>query len=240
MGGFYHLQNFPAEEISMWNQTKITFSLAVILLCMIAPGAQVAVAESGADLDRILEGMEKKYANSSFSAKFLQESTIKAMELTDFASGKVYVRHPGKMRWEYEEPDKQIIITDGYKLWIYRPEDNQVMTGDAPEFFRDGKGASFLSDIKLIRQKFDIELLEEEKSFFHELKLTPREKNIDVASIRLSVSMSRFTVMRVITYNFYGDETRIELLNSKFGMDLDEDLFSFKIPEGVDVLKINE
>lgn len=224
----------------MQNRKTIFLSCAVILFCMMAWGVQVAIAESGSALDRILEGMEKKYANSSFSATFLQESTLKAMEITDFASGKVYVRHPGKMRWEYEKPDKQIIITDGYELWIYRPEDNQVMTGAAPEFFRDGKGASFLSDIKLIRKKFDIELLENEKSLFHELKLIPREKNMDVASIRLSVSMGMFTVMRVITYNFYGDETRIELLNSKFGVDLDEDLFSFKIPEGIDVLKIDE
>jgi outer membrane lipoprotein carrier protein len=162
------------------------------------------------------------------------------MELTDSATGKVYVMHPGKMRWEYEQPDRQIIITDGYKLWIYRPEDNQVMTGAAPEFFRDGKGASFLSDINLLRRKFDIVLLEGEKSLFHELKLTPREKTMDVASIRLSVSMSMFTVMRIATYNSYGDETRIELLNSEFGKVLDEDLFSFKIPEGVDVLKIDE
>ena len=224
----------------MLNRKTISLFYAAILLYMVAWGVQVAIAESGTALDRILEGMENQYANSSFSATFLQESTLKAMEITDFASGKVFVRHPGKMRWEYEKPDKQIIITDGYKLWIYRPEDNQVMTGAAPEFFRDGKGASFLSDINLIRQKFDIELLEEEKSLFHELKLTPREKNMDVASIRLSVSMSTFTVMRVITYNFYGDETRIELLNSKFGIALDEDLFSFKIPEGTDVLKIDE
>ena len=118
------------------------------------------------------------------------------MELTDSASGRVYISHPGKMRWEYEQPDRQIIITDGYKLWIYRPDDNQVMTGRAPEFFRDGKGASFLSDIKLQREKFDIVLLKEEKSLFHELKLTPRQKNMDVASIRLSVSISTSTVMR--------------------------------------------
>jgi outer membrane lipoprotein carrier protein len=203
-------------------------------------GLPVAVAESNPALDRILEGMEQKYANSSFSAKFLQQSTIKAMELTDSATGKVYVMHPGKMRWEYEQPDKQIIITDGYKLWIYRPEDNQVITGAAPEFFRDGKGASFLSDIKLLREKFEIVLLESEKSLFHELKLTPREKTMDVASIRLSVSMSTFTVMRVATYNSYGDETRIELLNSEFGKALDEDLFNFNIPEGVDVLRIDE
>ena len=224
----------------MSNRKTIFLICAATILYIIALGLPVAVAESNPALDRILEGMEQKYANSSFSAKFLQQSTIKAMELTDSATGKVYVMHPGKMRWEYEQPDKQIIITDGYKLWIYRPEDNQVMTGAAPEFFRDGKGASFLSDIKLLREKFEIVLLESEKSLFHELKLTPREKNMDVASIRLSVSMSTFTVMRVITYNFYGDETRIELLNSEFGMDLDDDLFSFKIPEGIDVLKIDE
>ena len=224
----------------MSNQKTIFLSCALMLIYIIALGLPVAVAESNPALDRILEGMEQKYANSSFSAKFLQQSTIKAMELTDSATGKVYVMHPGKMRWEYEQPDKQIIITDGYKLWIYRPEDNQVMTGAAPEFFRDGKGASFLSDIKLLREKFEIVLLESEKSLFHELKLTPREKTMDVASIRLSVSMSTFTVMRVATYNSYGDETRIELLNSEFGKALDEDLFSFKIPQGVDVLKIDE
>jgi outer membrane lipoprotein carrier protein len=114
------------------------------------------------------------------------------------------------------------------------------MTGRAPEFFRDGKGASFLSDIKLLREKFDIVLLEEEKSLFHELKLTPRQKNMDVASIRLSVSISTSTVMRVATYNSYGDETRIDLLNSEFDKVLNDDLFNFEIPEGADVLKIDE
>jgi outer membrane lipoprotein carrier protein len=224
----------------MWNRKTVFFLCALALLYFVSSGMLIAVAESNPALDRILEGMEQKYANSSFSAKFLQQSTIKAMELTDSATGKVYVMHPGKMRWEYEQPDRQIIITDGYKLWIYRPEDNQVMTGAAPEFFRDGKGASFLSDIKLLRAKFEIVLLEGEKSLFHELKLTPREKTMDVASIRLSVSMSTFTVMRIATYNSYGDETRIELLNSEFGKVLDEGLFSFKIPQGVDVLKIDE
>ena len=231
----------------MWhkNTTAIYYILKLVLIALTLLvvtkfGMSLSIAESNPALDQILEGMEKKYANSSFSARFLQQSTIKAMELTDSASGRVYISHPGKMRWEYEQPDRQIIITDGYKLWIYRPDDNQVMTGRAPEFFRDGKGASFLSDIKLLREKFDIVLLEEEKSLFHELKLTPRQKNMDVASIRLSVSISTSTVMRVATYNSYGDETRIDLLNSEFDKVLSEDLFSFEIPEGVDVLKIDE
>ena len=203
-------------------------------------GSRAMAAELNLSLAKILDGIEKRYANSSFSAKFLQESTIKAMEITDFASGKVYVRHPGMMRWEYDEPNKQVIITDGFKLWIYRPEDNQVMTGSAPDFFRDGKGASFLSDIKLIREKFNISLLNSETNFFYELKLMPIEKTLDISDIHLSVSKNTFNIVRVTTYNFYGDETRIEFLNTEFNLQLDDSLFSFKIPEGVDVLQIDE
>jgi outer membrane lipoprotein carrier protein len=144
------------------------------------------------------------------------------------------------MRWEYEKPEKQVIITDGFKLWIYRPADNQVMTGSAPAFFSDGKGASFLSDITLVRKKFDIALVESKDDFFYELNLKPLEKTLDVTDIRLSVTKNTFTVIRVITYNSYGDKNLIEFLNHKFQADLKDELFSFEAPEGTDVLKMDE
>ena len=197
-------------------------------------------AESDLTLEQILDRMEKHYAGSSFKAAFVQESTVKAMEITDFASGKIYARHPGKMRWEYEKPEKQIIITDGFKLWIYRPTDNQVMTGSAPAFFSDGKGASFLSDITLVRKKFNIALVESKDDFFYELNLKPLEKTLDVTNIRLSVTKNTFTVIRVITYNSYGDTNYIEFLNHEFNADLKDELFSFEAPEGADVLQMDE
>ena len=113
---------------------------------------------SNPTLSQIMKGIEKKYALSGFSARFFQSSTIKAMDITDTASGRLLIKHPGMMRWEYEEPDRQIIISDGFQLWIYRPDDNQVMIGKAPAFFGDGKGASFLSDISRIRENFTISL----------------------------------------------------------------------------------
>ena len=197
-------------------------------------------AETDLTLEQILDRLEQHYTNKSFTAEFSQESTLKAMEITDFATGKMYVRYPGMMRWEYEKPEKQVIITDGKKLWIYRPTDNQVMTGSAPAFFSDGKGASFLSDIKLIRKKFDITLLPSKDDFFYELELRPLEKTLDVDDIRISVTKSTFTVIRVITYNSYGDENRIELINHKFNVKLDDSLFSFAIPPGADVLQIDK
>ena len=216
-------------------------------LILISSGAlkDLGAATTGDNLtvDQILEQVENKYADSKFSADFIQKSTIKAMDITDMANGRVYIKYPGMMRWEYEKPESQIIITDADKLWIYRPDDNQVMTGKAPTFFRDGKGASFLSDIRLIRQKFDISLEQgppEEKDLFFHLKLIPREKTMDISEIRLMVSRQTFNVLQIITLNFYGDETRIDLLNFVFGGNLDDSLFSFEIPQGVDVLQIDE
>jgi outer membrane lipoprotein carrier protein len=199
-----------------------------------------AAAEADLSLEQILDRMEAQYTNNSFKAEFSQESTLKAMDITDFANGKIYVRYPGMMRWEYEKPEKQVIITDAKKLWIYRPDDNQVMTGSAPAFFSDGKGASFLSDINLVRRKFNISLEPSKESFFYELKLQPIEKTLDVNDIRLSVTKKTFTVIRIITYNSYGDENRIELINHRFNVDLDNKLFSFDIPPGVDILQIEE
>ena len=234
----------------MRSAIRIFMCAAAVIFTAIVPtlssGQSISVAATrGSDLtvDQILEQVEAKYANSKFSADFIQKSTIKAMDITDLANGRVYIKYPGMMRWEYEKPEKQIIITDADKLWIYRPEDNQVMTGKAPTFFRDGKGASFLSDIRVIRQKFDISLepgSPEERDLFYHLKLIPREQTLDISEIRLLVSTQTFNVLQVITLNFYGDETRIDLLNFIFEDNLDDALFSFEIPKGVDVLQIDE
>jgi outer membrane lipoprotein carrier protein len=95
----------------------------------------------------------------------------------------------------------------------------------------------------LIRQKFDISLEQggqAENDLFYHLKLIPREKTLDISEIRLMVSRQTFNVLQVMTINFYGDETRIDLINFAFGVDLDDSLFSFTIPQGVDVLQFDE
>lgn len=221
----------------------VIIGILVLELLGNAPFLFAATEKTDLSVDQILEEVENKYTNSKFSADFVQKSTIKAMNITDMATGRVYIKYPGRMRWEYEKPDRQIIITDGDKLWVYRPDDNQVMTGKAPTLFRDGKGASFLSDIRLIRQKFDISLEQgppEESDLFHHLILKPREKTLDISEIRLMVSRQTFSVLQVMTLNFYGDETRIDLINFEFDVDIDDSQFSFTIPQGVDVVQIDE
>jgi outer membrane lipoprotein carrier protein len=193
-----------------------------------------------AGMDTILDGIEKRYSGRGFSASFFQESMLKAMQISDTAEGSLIVKRPDKMRWEYTLPDKQTIITDGKSLWIYRPEDNQVMVGEAPDFFGQGKGAGFLSDIKQIRKSFNIQKIPAENKNYHRLELTPNKPRGDLSKIILSIGKTDFQVDQVTTFNTYGDETIIVLNNYQFDLNPDDGLFKLEIPEGVDVVRVDK
>jgi outer membrane lipoprotein carrier protein len=189
-------------------------------------------------VDQILDEVEKIYTKSGFSADFVQASTIKAMEITDSASGKLMVQYPGKMRWVYQSPEEQIIVSDGEHLWIYRPEDNQVLRGMADAFFGDGKGAGFLSDIRKIRDDFHITLEDIRFGDFYSLMMAPRQKTWDLVRVNLLVSKENYRIVQVYTYNAYEDLTRIEFSNLEFNDAMDPSLFEFKIPANVDILEL--
>ena len=188
----------------------------------------------------IFSGIEKHYAATGFSARFHQLSTLKAMEITDTASGTILVKRPGMMRWTYEIPEKQVIVSDGQQLWIYRPQDNQVMVGKAPTFFGNGRGAGFLSDLTSLQKEFVISQEKDTPSDDYHLKLSPRKKNQDITAVHLIITKETFNITEIITYNIYDDETRIKLSDIRFQDEIDNSQFQFDIPNGVDVVETDQ
>jgi outer membrane lipoprotein carrier protein len=218
----------------------IKYILLASLLLFNGPLAKNTPAGDAATLDEVLKGIEQRYAGKGFAASFFQESLLKAMRITDTAEGELTVRHPDKMRWEYTLPEKQTIVTDGNTMWIHRPMDNQVMVGKAPEYFGGGKGAGFLSDISQIRGSFAIELQPAESADYYRLKLLPHKPNTELAEIVLSISRATYQIDQVVTFNAYGDETRIVLNNYRFHIEPDDALFKFTIPDGADVIEMDQ
>jgi outer membrane lipoprotein carrier protein len=225
------------DGIAMGRYFRMMFLIG-LMLC--AGGGFVDAQPDAKGLDKILKGIENRYAGKGFSAVFFQESMLKAMQISDTAEGRLTVKKPGKMRWEYILPDPQIIITDGKSMWIHRPADNQVMVGKAPEFFGGGKGAGFLSDIRQIRKSFRIKQQTAQNPDYLRLQLTPMKPTPDIAKIILSVGKTTYQVDQVVTYNAYGDETKITLSNYQFGKEPKDKLFTFDIPEGTDVVEIDQ
>ena len=76
---------------------RILFTALILISCIFINFSDAA--ESELTLEQILDRVEKHYTGKSFQANFIQESTIKAMDIVDFSEGKIFVRDPGMLRW---------------------------------------------------------------------------------------------------------------------------------------------
>jgi outer membrane lipoprotein carrier protein len=70
-----------------------------------------------------LRRFEERYRNSeSLEANFLERYSENGTQVR-VEAGKAYFLRPGKMRWEYEKPEKNLFLVDGKYVWFYAPDD---------------------------------------------------------------------------------------------------------------------
>ena len=222
--------NLPAVLVFFW----MIVSFAGYPCCLCHAGSD----RNNIVLEKLLSRIEKKYSNRDFSVDFTQISNLKAINVTDKAYGKAFFRYPGRMRWKYQFPEKNEIITDGDNLWIYRPGENQVVKGKSKNFFVTGSGGAFLSDISMMRKFYRLSIEKFDNSFIN-LLMIPKKKMPDVASIHIRILRGNYEINRIITSNIYGDTTELEFSNIKF-KKLDDSLFKFIIPAGTDIILMNK
>jgi outer membrane lipoprotein carrier protein len=84
----------------------------------------LAVAGVSPDVKPIIDLFESRYrAARTLQATFLQQYTENG-RVVRVESGIVYFRRPGKMRWEYQAPEKNLFLVDGKTAWFYVPADH--------------------------------------------------------------------------------------------------------------------
>src|SRR5712691_13497474 len=97
---------------------------AVVLLPSLADAKQVK---------ELVARLEATYCSAkTLQATFLERYTENGREVRS-EGGTAYFRRPGKMRWEYERPDKDQFIVDGKTAWFYVPADHTVTRVPAKE-----------------------------------------------------------------------------------------------------------
>lgn len=75
---------------------------------------------------RLASRMEARYRSAkTLQATFL-ERYIENGSVVRSEAGTAYFRRPGKMRWEYERPEKDLFLVDGKTAWFYVPADHTV------------------------------------------------------------------------------------------------------------------
>jgi outer membrane lipoprotein carrier protein len=97
-------------------------------LCLLLP-----TLKAGADVQAVVQRLEARYGPArTLQATFLQRYTENG-HLIRVEAGTVYFRRPGKMRWEYESPEKNLFLVDGKTAWFYVQVDRMVTRVPAKE-----------------------------------------------------------------------------------------------------------
>jgi outer membrane lipoprotein-sorting protein len=91
----------------------------------------------------------------------------------------------------------------------------------------------------MVRQSFQLTLEPNEDTAHHHLRLVPHQPSPDLVAVDLIIDAKTYQLLRITTFNVYGDETRIELKNVNFSDPPPDALFHFDLPEGVELLQMS-
>ena len=188
------------------------------------------------DLDAIISKIQKTYEGiQDIQADFVQLTTSSATKETQKADGLVYFKKPGMMKWEYKSPTNDIIVSDGRTIWAYQQDIGQVMIVNASD-----SGASisnnFLAGMGNLKKDFDIEL-EKPDNNSYVLKLNPKVPQPNIQRLYIAVDKKTSLVKQTIVFDLLGNETKVIFENLKINQSVPANIFKFKIPEGVRVVK---
>ncbi len=94
--------------------------VAALAVCLFASGQQADLS-----VDRVAEGVDRHYNNlNSLRSQFTE--TYRGAGVTRTESGTLWLRRPGKMRWEYTGPKEKIFVSDGKTAYFYVPGERQA------------------------------------------------------------------------------------------------------------------
>jgi outer membrane lipoprotein carrier protein len=93
-------------------------------------GFLVLLANSSAssipnDVLTLSQRVDRHYnALHTLQTDFIEKYSGNGINRTE--SGTLWIKRPGRMRWEYREPRSKLFISDGKTAWFYAPGDQQA------------------------------------------------------------------------------------------------------------------
>ncbi len=211
---------------------------ALIVSLVVAADRPLAQQQTAAELAASLQG---KYATvRDFSADFVQtyRGGVLNRQLKD--SGRVMVRKPGKMRWEYKTPEEKLFVSDGARVYSYIPQDKLVQIAAVPPDDQASTPALFLAGKGDITRDFTPALVERPAGYpdgSRALKLVPHTPQAEYDWLIIVVDAATLTLRGLVTGDSQGGTSSFSFTNLKENVGLADKLFTFTPPRGVEIVE---
>src|SRR5437868_7830375 len=188
----------------------------------------------------LAQALQKKYDTiKDFSADFVHtyEGGVLRKQITE--RGRLLVKKPGKMRWDYTDPEKKSFVSDGVKMYSYIPQDKQVIVSSVPRDDEASTPALFLAGKGSLTRDFSPSLVDAPSTMppgSRALKLVPKARQPDYDWLTLVVDPASLDIRGLQTIDAQGGKSSFSFTNLKENVGIADKEFAFKIPRGVDVV----
>ena len=227
-------------------------------LWVLAIGAMLAVSvsypvlgEDGGDeqarkeVREVMKHLQARYEKTKdLQADFTQKTTIEGFERPMTSSGKVYIKKPGRLRWNYLEPSAEDIYVQGDDVKVYVPEHKQVLIGKLTHMAASRAPLELLQGAAKLDASFDAEPTPGKSRGVGGIRLVtlvPKSHDTEahgtVQRIVVEVFPKTYFIRSLSLYEVSGNVSNFEFSSLQSNIGLDDDLFAPKFPPDVEVVK---
>jgi len=217
---------------------RLAFLLALLLINPPAICAQTNIKpDARSELDQLIDALQVKYNKlSSLAADFSQVYTAPGQRERR-ESGRLLLKKPGKMRWDYTSPETKLFLSDGKWLYEYVPSEKYATrssikeAGDlrSPFAFLLGRG-NLRSDFKRIEFAGESPI----KAGNKVLRLVPKRAQ-DFKELLVEIEPKSLQIYRLSIIEPDGERSDFLFTNVRENVTAPATQFTFKAPPGVEV-----
>ncbi|HEX5082531.1 MAG TPA: outer membrane lipoprotein carrier protein LolA [Blastocatellia bacterium] len=204
--------------------------LAFLFINAVAVSAQT-------DLNRAINGLQAKYNKiTSLSAEFSQIHTERGQRERR-ESGRLLLKKPGKMKWNYMSPEEKLFISDGKYLFEYVKSDNYATRSTVSDSEDLRAPFAFLLGQGNLRREFRrIEFAKESplKANNKVLRMLPKHLQ-DFEELLIEFDPFSFEMYRLSIVKGGGERSDFIFSDIRENVSAPSAEFVFKAPAGVEI-----
>lgn len=219
----------------------ISLMAAIIAACGLVVSAGHTPSQARPTAVEVATSLQKKYDGvRDFTADFIHQAEGGILRKKTTERGKVQVKKPGRMRWDYTTPEKKVFVSDGRQMYLYVPADRQVMISPVPDADQATTAVLFLVGKGNLTRDFTVTFAETGGADLYGLRLQPKLPERDYDWLQVQVDRSSMQIRSLAAADARGGRSTFFFTNFKENVGLSDKTFEFKIPRGVDVVSADK
>jgi outer membrane lipoprotein carrier protein len=214
-------------------------SVAIVSLLSAGLTSVVVNAAAAADVKTIAANVDNHYNHlRSLEAEFTEVYRGSGMDRTE--SGTLWLKKPGKMRWEYRSPKEKLFVSNGKDAWFYVPDDRQARKESAKKLEDVRSPLAFLlGKTKLEKELRGLSLAPDIEPLTGGdvvLRGVPTALADQISEIVLEITPQN-QIGRLIVRGVDGASTEYRFAAQKEDVAIADGRFDFKAPAGTEVVE---